>query len=315
MNLRKVDLNLLVIFDALMQEKNVTKAANRVALSQPAFSNALSRLRHYLKDDLFVRSPDGMLPTPRARELAPHISGVISILQSALEPGEFDPACDSKVFRISANDYLVATTITELMVRLNEEGPNLDVRVIDRGINPKKVYRALDTGEIDLAIGAYGDVPERYGVFYIADTDFVCMMRSSHPLAEGYLTLKRFAKAKHLLVTPGGDALGFVDEALARAGLSRRISLTVNHFSVVPALIARTDMITTIPRRIARTYEPLYDIKLRPSPVETPGKYATVALIWHKEFGQNRAQSWFRDQLLKVTEEQPDFRGKKQKPL
>ena len=152
MNLRKVDLNLLVIFDALMQEKNVTKAANRVALSQPAFSNALSRLRHYLKDDLFVRSPDGMLPTPRARELAPHISGVISILQSALEPGEFDPASDSKVFRISANDYLVATTITELMVRLNEEGPNLDVRVIDRGINPKKVYRALDTGEIDLAI-------------------------------------------------------------------------------------------------------------------------------------------------------------------
>ena len=312
MNLRKVDLNLLVIFDALMQEKNVTKAANRVALSQPAFSNALSRLRHYLKDDLFVRSPDGMLPTPRARDLAPHISGVISILQSALEPGEFEPASDSKVFRISANDYLVATTITELMVRLNEKGPNIDVRVIDRGINTKKVYRALDTGEIDLAIGAYGEVPERYGVFYIADTDFVCMMRSDHPLAEGKLSLKRFAKAKHLLITPGGDAIGFVDEALAKASLSRRICLTVNHFSVVPALIARTDMITTIPRRIARTYEPLYDIKLRPSPVETPAKYATVALIWHKEFGQNRAHSWFRSQLLKVMEEHP-FSGEKMK--
>ena len=98
MNLRKVDLNLLVIFDALMQERNVTKAASRVALSQPAFSNALSRLRHYLKDDLFVRSPDGMLPTPRARELEPYISGVITTLQSALEPTDFDPDFDTKLF-------------------------------------------------------------------------------------------------------------------------------------------------------------------------------------------------------------------------
>ena len=181
--------------------------------------------------------------------------------------------------------------------------------MIDRGINPKRIYRALDTGEIDLAIGAHGEVPERYGVNYIADTDFVCMMRAGHSLAEGKMSLERFAKERHLLVTPGGDAVGFVDEALAESGLSRRIGLTVNHFSVVPALIARTDMITTIPRRIARTYEPLYDIKLRPSPVVTPGKYATVALIWHKEFGQNRAHTWFREQLLKIMDEQQSIRG------
>lgn len=303
MNLRKIDLNLLVIFDALMQERNVTKAASRVALSQPAFSNALSRLRLYLEDDLFVRSPTGMLPTPRARELAPHVSGVISTLQSALEPAEFDPFLDSKTFTISANDYLVATTITDLMRRLCTEGPNIDVRVVDRGLVPDRIYRSLDTGEIDLAIGAYGEVPARYGAIYIADTDFVCMMRAGHSLAVGKLSLSRFAKARHLLVTPGGDAIGFVDDALSKLGLHRRIGLTVNHFSVVPALIASTDMITTIPRRIARTYEPFYDIKLRPSPIETPGTYATVALIWHKDFGLNAAHTWFRNLLLKVTEE------------
>ena len=104
-------------------------------------------------------------------------------------------------------------------------------------------------------------------------------------------------------MTPGGDAIGFVDDALGEQGLMRRIGLTVNHFSVVPALIANTNMITTVPRRIARTYEPFYDVKLRPSPVETPRKYATVALIWHKEFGLNPAHTWFRDLLLRVTEE------------
>ena len=309
MNLRKIDLNLLVIFDALMQERNVTRAASRVALSQPAFSNALSRLRHYLKDDLFIRSPEGMLPTPRARELAPYISGVISTLQSALEPTDFDAMTDTKIFTIAANDYLVATTITDVMGRLMDDGPNIDVRVVDRGVKPSQVYRALDTGEIDFAIGAHGEVPDRYGVVYIADTDFVCMMREGHQLASGKLSLERFAEARHLLVTPGGDAIGFVDEALSQYGLHRRIGLTVNHFSVVPALITSTNMITTIPKRIARTYEPLYDVKLRPSPIETPRRYSTVALIWHKEFGLNPAQTWFRKLLLKVIKEEQQLRG------
>ncbi len=299
MNLRKVDLNLLVIFDALMQERNVTRAASKVALSQPAFSNALSRLRHYLKDELFVRTTQGMVPTARARDLAPQISNVISILHTTFEPAEFDPLTDSRVFTVEANDYLVATTIAQLMGPLGEVGPNINVRIVQK--KREDLFKALDSGEIDFAIGPYVEVPERYEVLYIADTDFVCMMRFQNPLAEGKLTLSRFAKATHLLVSPSGAPFGFVDEALAREGLKRRIGLSVNHFSVVPPIVANSDMIVTIPRRIAKAYQKAYQFKLRPSPFSIPKRFANVTLIWHKEIASTEAHRWFKSMLIDAT--------------
>ncbi len=292
MNLRRLDLNLLVIFDALMAERNVTRAAQRIGLSQPAFSNALSRLRHYLKDELFVRGTEGMLPTPRALELAPQIHAALSSIEIALDPLKFDPAIAERTFTIDTNDYIVTTSMPPLMRRLAVEGPGIDIRIVPPN---GKAFDRLDTREIDFAVGVFGEIPDRIGVEIIDDNVFCCMMRPDHPLARGKLDLKRYASAKHLLITPRGDPSGFVDDALVEHGLTRRIALTVNHFTVAPSIIANSDLIVTLPKRVADLYAPLFDLKLRAAPISTQSKFSTIELIWHKRLGQHPAYQWFRE--------------------
>lgn len=297
MNLRRLDLNLLVIFDALMTERNVTRAARRVALSQPAVSNALSRLRHYLKDELFVRGPDGMLPTPRALELAPQVHSALAALEQALDPLAFDPATAERSFTIDTNDYMVSAVIPPLMRRLAESAPFIDVRVLPAA---GKAFERLDAGDADFALGAFGDIPERFGHALIDDNKFSCMMRAGHPLARGKLDLERFAAVPHLLITPRGDPQGFVDQALAEHGLKRRIALTVNHFTVVPPIIAETDLIVTLPRRIAEPYAARYGLVIRPSPVAIPPSFSQIHLLWHKRLGEHPAHAWFRELLVSI---------------
>lgn len=295
MNLRRIDLNLLVIFDALIEERNVTRAAQRVALSQPAFSNALSRLRHYLKDDLFIRRPDGMMPTPRALELAPQIRAALLGIETALERQDFDPAASTRSFTLQTSDYLVSTLLPSLMKRLNQIAPGINVRIVPPN---ERTFEMLDARAIDFALGGFGEPPARFDVVTVNDNQFVCMMNGGHALTRGRLDLKRYAAAKHLLITPRGDPVGFVDTALAEQGLSRRIALTVNHFSVVPAIIAETDLIVTLPKRIAERYAPRYGLKLRPSPVPTAAVYSHIRLIWHRQLGQHPAFQWFRQLIL-----------------
>jgi DNA-binding transcriptional LysR family regulator len=297
MNLRRLDLNLLVIFDALMAERNVTRAANRIGLSQPAVSNALSRLRHYLKDELFIRSPDGMRPTPRALELASEVHNALATLESALDPASFDPATAARSFTIDTTDYMASTVITPLMCRLAEEAPGIDVRLVPPS---GRALERLEAGETDFAIGAYGEVPERYGRVQLDDNVFVVVMRAGNALASGRFSLQRYAAAKHLLVTPRGDAVGFVDEELARAGLERRIALTVNQFSVAPAIIAKSDLIATLPKRVADFYTPLFNLAMRASPFGTPAQFRSIDLVWHKRLGKHAAYAWFRDLLRTV---------------
>lgn len=294
MNLRRLDLNLLVIFDALMTERNVTRAAGRVGLSQPAVSNALSRLRHYLKDELFVRSADGMHPTPRALELAGDVHSALTAIEVALDPMSFDPATAVRSFTIDTNDYTATTAIVPLMQCLAIEAPGVDVRVLPP--NGRALER-LESGEAHFAIGAYGELPERFGVEELDDNMFVVMMRADHPLAQGPFDIERYADARHLLITPRGDPVGFIDEALAEHGLSRRIALTVNQFSVAPAAVANSDMIVTLPKRIGDFYAPLFGLVMRPSPFGTPPEFRSIDLVWHKRLGHHPAYAWFRERL------------------
>jgi DNA-binding transcriptional LysR family regulator len=238
-----------------------------------------------------------MLPTPRALELAPQIHAVLAALEAALDPQHFEPHSAERTFTIDTNDYMVSTAMPVLMARLAELAPGIDVRVLPPA---GKAFERLDAREADFALGTYGEIPERFGVAIIDDNDFSCAMREGHALARGRFDLKRYAEARHLLITPRGDPSGFVDEALARHGLTRRIALTVNHFTVVPSIIASTDLITTIPKRIADQYAPLYRLKLRPSPVETPRNYAHIQLLWHKRLGQHAAYNWFRELLFSI---------------
>ncbi len=293
-----MDLNLLVIFDALMAERNVTRAAQRIGLSQPAFSNALSRLRHYLQDELFIRGPDGMRPTPRALELASEIHEALNSIESALDPVNFEPGSARRTFTIDTNDYIVTTCIPALMRRLALAAPGIDVRIVPPA---GRAFERLDAREIEFGIGVYGDVPARFGVDVVVESDtFVCMMRPDHPLARGRFDLKRYAGAKHLLITPRGDPRGFIDDALAEHGLTRRIVLTVNQFSVAPTIIACSDLIVTLPKRIADLYAPLFDLKLRPAPLPAPASFRSIEIIWHRRLGAHPAHAWFREQLKQV---------------
>lgn len=305
MNLRRVDLNLLVIFDALMTERNVTRAARRIALSQPAFSNALSRLRHFLDDELFIRGPEGMLPTPRALELAPHVRLALTTLEASFEQTSFDPATATRAFTLQTTDYIVAAVMPALMRTLAERAPGIDVRLLPPD---HRTQQHLDAGEIDFALGGYGELPERFGVAIVDDNEFACMMHAKHPLAHGRLDLRRYAAAKHLLITPRGDPNGFVDDALGELGLSRRIALTVNHFSVVPAIIAETDLIVTMPRRVAEGYARLYGLVLRPSPIKTSALYSHIRLVWQKRLAAHPAHDWFRALLLEVMRKDEKWR-------
>jgi DNA-binding transcriptional LysR family regulator len=267
MNLRRVDLNLLVIFDALMRERNVTRAADKVGLSQPAFSNALSRLRAFFADDLFLRGPDGMRPTARALELADQVHAALAAIDAALDPVKFDPKTAHRTFTIETNDYVVSAFFPALMQMLRREAPGVDIRVSPQA---GRSFERLDVQEIDLAISAFGDPPDRFGVEELSRDGYGVVMRKNHPLAEEKLTLARYAAASHLLVTPRGDPRGFVDEQLAEKGLTRRIALTVNQFASAAPIVAATDLVATLPMRMAAIGAKRFGLVIRDAPILPP---------------------------------------------
>lgn len=298
MNLRRIDLNLLVIFDTLMTERHVTRAAERVGLSQPAFSNALSRLRGHFDDELFVRGPDGMRPTERALELADQIHEALGAIDTALDPARFDPASARRTFAIETDDYVVSAYIPELLALLRTEAPGINLRISPQA---GQTQERLDAQAVQLAIGAFGDVPERFGVEILAQDDYVCLMAADHRLAKmKSISLAAYASADHLLVSPRGDPRGFVDDKLAAEGLTRRIVATVNQFSVVPAILATSGAIATYPRLTAEIYAERFGLVIRESPVKSPLSFATIEMIWHKRLGEHPANRWLRAQFKRV---------------
>jgi DNA-binding transcriptional LysR family regulator len=297
MNLAAIDLNLLLVFDAMMAERNVTRAAGRIGLSQPAMSNALNRLRHHLKDELFVRGADGMTPTPRAQELADPIRSSLSELEEALEAVKFDPLTSDRAFNIGCNDYVICTLIPPLAAYLSEHAPELRLRLYPTAGNTLEL---LDAQAIDFGISALVDIPERFDSLTLIEDSYVVVMRKDHPLADRQLDLQRYAAADHLLVSPRGDAYGFVDAELTKQGLSRNVRMTVNNFSSAPPILAASTMILTIPRRIAEIHAPLHDLQVAPCPVPSTLDYSSAVVIWHRKLGAHPAHSWFRDALAAI---------------
>jgi DNA-binding transcriptional LysR family regulator len=297
MNLRRVDLNLLPIFDALMRERNVTRAADKVGLSQPAFSNALARLRGFFEDDLFLRGPDGMRPTARALELADQVHEALAAIDAALDPVRFDPATAHRTFNVETNDYVVSAFFPALMQLLRVEAPGVDVRVTPQ---TGRSFERLDAQDIDLAISAFGDPPDRFGVEALSRDGYGVVMRKTHPLADDKLTLARYAGAIHVLVTPRGDPRGFIDEQLAERGLTRRIGLTVNQFASALPVVVGSDLIATLPLRIAQIGAKRFGLVLKDAPLLPPRGFQEVQMIWHKRLGAHPANSWFRSAMLRA---------------
>jgi DNA-binding transcriptional LysR family regulator len=297
MNLASIDLNLLLVFDAIMQEKNVTRAGDRIGMSQPAMSNALNRLRYHINDELFVRSSEGMLPTPRAVELSTPIRGALDGIESALDPTEFDPLISTRTFTIGTNDYCVSILIPKLAAAMQQDAPNINIRLMS---SAGHTFEMLDSQEIDFGISAISEVPDRYGNEICIEDKYVLLMRKNHPLSKGKITNEQFANARHMVISPRGETHGFVDDDLAKINMKRTIAMVVNHFSSAPSILANSDLILTAPKRIADIFAPLYSLTIRPAPFKGEKTFSSVKLIWHKKLANHSGHNWFREYLQSI---------------
>jgi DNA-binding transcriptional LysR family regulator len=295
-NVKDIDLNLLRAFDAVLQEKSVTGAAARLGLTQPAVSNALARLRALFGDALFVRTPAGMDATPFARELGEPVRQALALLESALSHGPgFDAATSTRAFRFYMSDLGQVEFLPPLTERVQRIAPGVRLEAV--ALEVEGIDAALAAGTLDLAVGflpGLGPPVRRRPLFR---DPYVCLMRDDHAAIGKTLTRKKFVEASHVLVSyRGGHRV--IEEALERAGLARRIALRVPHFTVVPMVLARTDLILILPERVARVYARQGGFKYLPLPVPIP--HADVGVHWHERFDADPGNRWLREQLLEL---------------
>jgi DNA-binding transcriptional LysR family regulator len=292
----KVDLNLLVVFDAVMTERHVTRAAARLGLTQPSVSNALNRLRDVTGDELFLKVPGGVSPTPKAAELWAPIRSGLAQIRGALDPAPFDPGTASATFTIALTDYMAALFIPQLLGRLSVEAPGIDLRLVpNTNINAPAL---LDRGEIDMALGVFPSPGPRLRAHTLLSEHYVCAMRKGHPLAKEALSLETFASAGHVVISLTGEPTGFIDRLLQERGLTRRVVLTVNQFSLAPVVVSQSDLLATLTYRAVRRSgleEALHLVRI---PLNVPPNQ--VKLLWHERDQQDSAHCWLRDRLTEL---------------
>ncbi|WP_406623706.1 LysR family transcriptional regulator [Acidovorax sp. SDU_ACID1] len=306
-NFRTLDLNLLRVFDEVMAERNLTRAAEKLALTQPAVSNALRRLREVVGDDLLVRSGQGVEPTPRALALWPTVRQALGHLQQALAPGAFDPGTASTAFVLAMADATGATLIPPLVEIVEREAPGVSLRVVP--LTTRDPRRLLDDETADVAVGyfpaAMADLTARaqtdslvaFDSMRLYDGEYVCVMRRGHPLAHGPLTLDQYCAARHLLVSFSGKPFGFIDEALAALGRDRRIVLTVNQFFTAGRVVAASDLLTVLPRHFVGVASLKDELVWRPLPMPMP--IVHVDALWHRRRRHDPAHRWLQDALAR----------------
>jgi DNA-binding transcriptional LysR family regulator len=299
MDIRSVDLNLLKAFDALMTERAVTRAADRIGLSQPAMSHALSRLRGVFNDELFVRTATSMEPTARAREIAPLVTTAIEHIEAALRlGGGFDPATSTAIFTAGMAEYAEIALVGRLARRFAEEAASATLRLL-----PATGHQALDQldrGEIDVAVAHLPQVPAHIDRVVLLRDPFVVVMRQGHPAAARPLTLEAYAAQTHVLVSPRGATSGALDGILVDFGLKRRIALLVATYLAVPAALATSDLVATVPERTARQIAATAEIAILPLPIDFA---TTVTMAWHRRAAADPAQTWFRALLVDAAAE------------
>ena len=296
MNYEQFDLNLLNVFDAVMTELNVTRASLRLRMTQPAVSNALKRLRHLLNDELFIKVPSGVSPTPKALEIWHPLREALNQIRQTLEPIEFNPTTETATFTLALNDFSATVILPPLMKVLEEVAPNIRIRTLpNTHINAPVL---LEQAEIDIAIGVFPTPALRLRSQALLTSSWVCAMRSDHPLARKKLTLDRYVQAKHLLVTLTGEATGIIDPLLQELGLNRRIGLTVNQFFVAPQILINSDLIAVLPTRVIQLSGIADQLHLVAVPIDISP--TTVRMIWHERSHRHPAQVWFRTQLVEL---------------
>lgn len=307
-NFLTLDLNLLRVFDEVMAERSLTRAARNLSLTQPAISNALRRLRDTLGDELVQRSGQGMAPTPRGLAIWPAVREALQRLRESLIPNEFVAAQASESFVLAMADATAAELIPGLIETLEHEAPGVSLRVVPLATrDPRKL---LDEESCDLAVGYFPSVladltakaqsgePAPFAYQRLYDGEYVCVMRKGHALARGPFTLARFCAARHMLVSFSGRPYGFIDEALAALGRKRNVVLTVNQFFTAGRVVANSNLLTVLPRHFLRVTGFAGQLVQRSLPFAVSP--VNVDALWHRRVQQSGAHMWLRQAVVRA---------------
>jgi DNA-binding transcriptional LysR family regulator len=304
-NFRTLDLNLLRVFDTVMSERNLTRAAEQLAMTQPAVSNALRRLRESVGEALFTRAGFGVKPTARAEAIWPAVQAALTQLRETFDPLSYDPREQPHGFMLAMADATAARILPPLLARLQAGRALANLRV--QPLATRDPSPLLEHGDADLAIGHFPEVVTRHSGLGLQasllhrslyQTEYVCVMRREHPLAQAELTLDAYCAADHLLVSFSGRGQGLIDEALAGVQRSRRLVLTVNQFFTAGRVVARTDLLTVLPRAFLSVTGANEELISRPLPL--PLAPLHVHMLWHRRLERHPAQRWLREQIAAV---------------
>ena len=294
MNLLNVDLNLLKVLHALIEERNVTRAGTRIGRSQPAMSNALNRLRAMFNDPLLVRGSGGLQLTPRAESLKDPVSAILDSIEECLIADlEFAPGKAHGLYRIAAPDYISLPLMPKLTGHLAKVAPGMDIHVIteDRDL----ALEALDKNRADVALGNFTAIKNSIRSHHLFDEDFVCLFRKGHPILEQEFNTGTLLSYPHLLVSASGERTGIFDDILERGNPKRRIAVSVSHFLLAPYQLEESNMIGVFTRRVSATLQQSFKLEERELPLDLPGFEASMA--WHLRSDRDPAMTWLREQI------------------
>jgi len=291
-DLRRIDLNLLVVLDALLSEQHVTRAAERLHLSQPAVSHALARLRDLLGDPLLVRAGSTLVPTARALELVAPLAEALAQVQSLLAPNTFDPATARRTFRVAMSDYGAAIILPGLIRTLRREAPGIDLQISHA--SREGMLEGVLNGDIDVAAGVFPEMPNELRSSVLFEERYVCLLDRRRLPADGVLDLPTYLSRPHVLLEMRGSGTPEIERALTALRERRRVAISLPHWSVAPQLISGTDLILTVSSRSVREIDQQQLIVL-PPPFEIAP--FTFVLAWHKRRGGDQALNWLNHRI------------------
>jgi DNA-binding transcriptional LysR family regulator len=298
-HLGSFDLNLLLALDALLTERSVTRASARIGITQSAASHALARLRKLTGDELLVRGRDGMVPTVRAEAMGAPLRRALEDIRGTLSPPRaFEPKTARVRVFIGTSDYAELVLLPGIMARLGREAPGVELRVVAL---KDEAGSDLASGKLDVVLMPPLPGEEGPSIHYlqVLSERFVCVARRDHPLAKKRaLTLSRFAAASHALIAPWGMEGGLVDDALARLGLKRRVTVALPHAMVAPHVVASTDLLLTMPERVARVLAPPLGLVVLEPPPELLLTGFAISMLWHERTDGDLARRWLRDVIV-----------------
>lgn len=296
-NIRNLDLNLLKIFETIWAERNLTRAAAKLGMTQPAVSNALTRLRNALGDPLFVKTIQGMTPTPRARTLAEPIHQALGLLYAGLDANrDFDFNSTSRSFVIATEDYGEVVVLPRLMDWISKAAPGVRFEIIFKTGN--ELWQKISDGSIDMALVYFNNRSNELDSRRLLSDTLVSLVRQDHPSVGEQLSIESYLELRHVMLATRTSSPSIIDRVLARRGLKRKIIMQIPHFVSMPLIVHKTDFICTLPKRMAQVYADNLRLKLLKLPFETPP--IPIYLVWHKSSTAECGHVWLRNALLEL---------------